>query len=127
MNTHRVARLVAPTAAALALAISLAHDRLYFALGAMALVATGAWLVRERAWAWRVPLVFFSVTGLAYFYRVFGGLEPNTPGLLSSGQYQPADAVVLGLCILAIISCAWDAWVAERAVGAGSVDSVRGQ
>lgn len=94
---------------------------LHAALGLVAATALCVWLARARQWVWRVPFVFFSASALAFFFEVFGGLEPNTPGLLSDGQYHAIDVVVLVLCILAAAACGVAAWRRERSPSRGGL------
>ena len=99
----------------LALAVSLAQSRSYGAVLAGSLAAALTVTMRRRKWVWRLPTLYFCVASLDYFYRVFGGMEPNTPGLLSNGEYEVVDAVVLVLCIASVIACAIGSFRRENA------------
>lgn len=99
----------------LALAVSLAQSKNYSAILAGSLAVALAVIMRRRKWGWRLPTLYFCAAGLVYFYRVFGGMEPNTPGLLSSGAYHPLDAVVLVLCVASAVICAVASFKREQA------------
>lgn len=99
----------------LALAVSLTQSGSYGAVLAGSLAAALAITMRCRKWVWRLPTLYFCAAGLVYFCRVFGGMEPNTPGLLSSGAHHPLDAVVLVLCVASAAICAVASFKREQA------------
>jgi hypothetical protein len=59
-------------------------------------------VLRGRSYFWKVCLLFFGLMSVLLAFRVFGGLEPNSPGALSSGDWL--SVVAFGLSVAALFA-----------------------
>lgn len=62
--------------------------------------------IHRRQYFWKVALVFFGLLSVIYSFRVFGGLEPNSPGTIAAKGAFGIETVLFMLLVLSLIASA---------------------
>lgn len=74
-------------------------------------------LIRRTRPIWRLSALFHASLALLFMFRVFGGLEPNSPGSLSQTGWLSLEVF---LFVLFVVSTALSALQAHRSEMGGS-------
>lgn len=73
----------------------------FVAVAFLVAISIGGVLLRHRLIYWKGALLAFGLMSASQVYAVFGGLEPNSPGALATGD--GLKLLIFGLCTLSTI------------------------
>jgi|GEM_PF-6689706 len=61
------------------------------------------WFIQRKQVFWKISLVFYGLMSVVFSFGVFGGLEPNTPGVISTGDWLSLEFLLYLMLVLAAI------------------------
>ena len=59
--------------------------------------------IRKKGSFWKWSAAFFASMGLLFMFPMFGGLEANTPGIVSTGTWTKPEALLFAMCVLSML------------------------
>lgn len=65
----------------------LLEDRKYASLAFFAAIFLFGIFAQGRKYFWKAALIFFGLLSVIYSFGILGGLEPNSRGILSTGNW----------------------------------------
>lgn len=77
--------------------------------------AAGFWF-RFKEVFWKASFLFCSLMAIMLLFPVFGGLEPNTPGAIDTGEWASFEVALFFL----FVACSLMAFVAGLTVAAAN-------
>lgn len=67
--------------------VVLLGDRKFASIAFFAAIFVFGFFSQRRRYFWKVCMVFFGLMSVIYSFGIFGGLEPNSQGVLASGNW----------------------------------------
>jgi hypothetical protein len=90
----------------------LLRDQKYFSLAIFTGTFVVGILMQKKEIFWKLCLAFFGLLSVLYSFRIFGGLEPNSPGVYSRADWFGLESL---LFLLLLSSTAISAVAGSRA------------
>lgn len=114
MNKLAAAAAVSLAATYSSLAVYLLGADKLVALIVLSLFYLTGLLFRRRRYFWRLCALFHAGLALLFTFRVFGGLEPNSPGALSQTGWLSLEVLLFVLFVLSAALSTFLAFSSEK-------------
>ncbi len=88
------------TISLLTLCVSLLLDRNFISLFLFSAIYVAGFLCRNNVYFWKLSFLFFSLVGIIFSFRIFGGLEPGSRGVVDVADWFDLDFFIFLLIVL---------------------------
>lgn len=56
-------------------------------------------LIRKKSFFWKACTAFFGILSIVYAFRLFGGLEPNSAGVIAGKKFFSAEILLFVMLV----------------------------